>query len=435
MWKVIVGQDNVEFPQGESWQRYIGEEWQAEFCGYEVDGRRCFRAIRPLRGREDVARSQMATRGYAARRLVGGLVGIYKAAEVYVDGRFYYGPLPEGELPVEVRQALDGADYVIVADGRIVRLVQEAWYIAGTYEPKSEIWARVDGAEYDVTVDVRRGPRWYRWRLDGLYRTEAEAWEGVRREQRRRAWHAGYLPYGSYIYGQSRDRDYMEVSIQGEEGEWLEDFPRPNGDVDILVPGGFNRAMWRLALECVVREYPQYADVLRTFVIDYDRYRLESAVADNVKGRCDMFRLVPSVFLGRKAVFATLQQRALEGGVFVDNKEAALEFARDDEREVFRRLLFHEATLEDVKVVYRLLFGEEAVTDGMYYAYLGDNREAYRLPDGRIFWYRWGSDTPFIQVDEIKEANWELLKDVEVEGALNRIVYGYGDGSLEWFSE
>jgi len=200
----------------------------------------------------------------------------------------------------------------------------------------------------------------------------AEAFHKTLYEARRAAGEVQrwYVPYGSFARDESRDRDFVVITSRGDAEFALADGFFHTNDIppDNLAYGDdvFNLErdlpesrlpFARLAVACMEWEYKGVADLLRGYnVLDYP---LEKAVKINTGKRRDVARDFPFDYTVRKAIFATLQQRSVEYGVFADSKTACLEFANAAERDVFRRILFHEGNDDDVEAAYRLLFGTE----------------------------------------------------------------------------
>lgn len=217
-------------------------------------------------------------------------------------------------------------------------------------------------------------------------------------------YHTAALRYGSDRYGESRDQDVLLVGIYGEElaeefykGGAGRTYPRQADIVHVDERQENNHPMQVLALECAALEYPALADYLRAM----QGKAVAEALDENATYRLRVAKIFPCIFTLRKALFSALQKDSWDQfGVFIDRKSQLLDYLPKKIRKAANKLLFHEATAQDERVIYRWLFEAEMPLDVS--AEFGDREFYVRRSDGTVLrsnynssWDEWTDPVQF----------------------------------------
>ncbi len=193
-------------------------------------------------------------------------------------------------------------------------------------------------------------------------------------------------PYGSAVYGESRDQDYAVVALPAlTETEisalrslsqqlpiQIYDLMSPyealscytnatntdkNADL-IIIQLDDKTAFKRLTIACLTTAFPSLSPVLERLPI-VQNVGLDESLRQNARLRLHAAQVAPCDFTLRKAAFAALQEEAWRArGVFVDGKRKALAFAPPNWSTALERLFFHQASRADLEGVYRWLFDQ-----------------------------------------------------------------------------
>ena len=163
-----------------------------------------------------------------------------------------------------------------------------------------------------------------------------------------------HLPYGSFLYGESRDADYARVDI----GAVLHDisiddframFPMAVSRHDNRVTNADVVALWRPPKEAEGFEIVVFANLRKDyeaaklvfdFPDDFDG-RVLTALQQNAEQRASAAVVLPSNFTARKALFSHVQFDVFaRSGRFINTKREVMEYIPRDMRETASELLY-----------------------------------------------------------------------------------------------
>ena len=245
-----------------------------------------------------------------------------------------------------------------------------------------------------------------------------------------------FIPYGSFIRGESYDEDYILAKIpEGYIREEFRNYSEISKEADIIYAASESKLKDSLAYYNILVDYNQ--ELANVIFRNAEIYDLEEFVNINSQERIKRYVEAPSSFNLRKAIFAYAQKMAYkETGKFINYKTGLMKWADKLTKNNGHHVFFDQIIKEEVHEIAHKLFNIPILENPIYVYWIGKDtplqeevldiiKDRYiALHPTAVLWVTKDKAICFRETtcSICSRGEWEILENVKITPRYNGVI-------------